>query len=560
MPVAGKPVMDHVLDRMLADGCAELRVVTRAREARRDRARRRLAGRSVVLAYPETTAESFADGIEGLDGDDIVLLGWPDSIWEPFDGYVPAGGGGRGRRGHRARALSDRSRRPHALRRDPLRRGRRDRRDRDQARRAAVRMDLGVRRRKGARALLARRGRVARVVLRPAPRRGEHQSLLSGSQTTGSTSARTTRSRGSPIRASSSTTRRRSSVHTIFVDSTLDDATRRERLYDGDLFLYSPRPSTLALTEHGREMADEAFGSLDPETAQFEMPVEEYAALLAELKPKFIHHPDSKRLIQEMLIDLGCDPERRLLRRAAHADVDVGRVPHVGHRVRLPPAPRHLVLGAAVPAQLVAADLPDRVGERHGVPSALLVHAGAATARAPTTTQSGTRRRAKTRRSTSRRTRACSPSPRRTSSSIRRSGRSSSPAASCCSRRRSCTRAFRTRRARRASASTSARCTSTTSRSHGGAPNIDSRVHRHDDGRLPAGERPRARARRAHRGVRHPDAGDGLEIGRPPVASAGGRPSRRESRSRRDRPVPIGTGRARACSSSRRSTAARACP
>jgi hypothetical protein len=98
-------------------------------------------------------------------------------------------------------------------------------------------------------------------------------------------------------------------VHSIFVDSTLDDATRRERLYDGDLFLYSPRPSTLALTDHGRRMAEEAFGSLDPEKAQFEMPVEEYAALLAELKPKFIHHPESKRLINEMLIDLGCDPD-----------------------------------------------------------------------------------------------------------------------------------------------------------------------------------------------------------------------------------------------------------
>src|SRR4029450_7244560 len=32
--------------------------------------------------------------------------------------------------------------------------------------------------------------------------------------------------------------------------------------------------------------------------------------LLADLKPRFIHHPESKRLIIEMLIDLGCDPEK----------------------------------------------------------------------------------------------------------------------------------------------------------------------------------------------------------------------------------------------------------
>jgi Phytanoyl-CoA dioxygenase (PhyH) len=99
-------------------------------------------------------------------------------------------------------------------------------------------------------------------------------------------------------------------MHAIYVDSPLDDDSRRERLFDGDLFLYSPRPSTSALCEHGKQMALEAFGGLDPETAQYEMAVEDFAALLADLKPKFIHHPDSKRLIQAMLADLGCDIEK----------------------------------------------------------------------------------------------------------------------------------------------------------------------------------------------------------------------------------------------------------
>jgi glucose-1-phosphate thymidylyltransferase len=88
LPVAGKPVMDHVLDRMLAGGCSELRVVTRPEK--RDVIKHAEArGAHVVLAYPDTTAESFANGVEGLAADDIVLLGWPDTIWEPFDGYLP---------------------------------------------------------------------------------------------------------------------------------------------------------------------------------------------------------------------------------------------------------------------------------------------------------------------------------------------------------------------------------------------------------------------------------------------------------------------------------------
>src|SRR5215831_3796365 len=39
------------------------------------------------------------------------------------------------------------------------------------------------------------------------------------------------------------------------------------------------------------------------------MPVEQFAATLAELKPAFIHHPESKRLIQKMLSEHGCDLE-----------------------------------------------------------------------------------------------------------------------------------------------------------------------------------------------------------------------------------------------------------
>src|SRR4051794_150596 len=98
-------------------------------------------------------------------------------------------------------------------------------------------------------------------------------------------------------------------MHSVYFDAQFSDDECREKLYDGDLFIYSPRPSTLALIDFAAQMARDAFAPLDPELAQFEMVVEDYAALLAGLKPRFIHHPESKRLIQEMLVDLGCDPE-----------------------------------------------------------------------------------------------------------------------------------------------------------------------------------------------------------------------------------------------------------
>jgi hypothetical protein len=98
--------------------------------------------------------------------------------------------------------------------------------------------------------------------------------------------------------------------NTVFYDSEVSDDVRRQRLYDGQLFVYSPRASLLALTDFAKSMIEDAFGGLDPRTAQKGMHVERYAALLGKLKPAFIHHPESKRHLQKILEDLGCDLER----------------------------------------------------------------------------------------------------------------------------------------------------------------------------------------------------------------------------------------------------------
>jgi hypothetical protein len=95
-------------------------------------------------------------------------------------------------------------------------------------------------------------------------------------------------------------------MNTIFVDDRSSDEVRRTRLYDGDLFVYSPTRSSLALVNLARELITDAFKGLDPETAQYHLSVDAYAAILAELKPRFIHHPDAKKLIPGILQELGC--------------------------------------------------------------------------------------------------------------------------------------------------------------------------------------------------------------------------------------------------------------
>ncbi len=94
----------------------------------------------------------------------------------------------------------------------------------------------------------------------------------------------------------------------IYIDARIPDHERRQKLYDGQLFIQTPRPASLAFTDFAKGMIEEGFGKYgDPQTAQFQMPVEEFVRIFAPMKPAFIHHPKTKQLIQAMLADWGCD-------------------------------------------------------------------------------------------------------------------------------------------------------------------------------------------------------------------------------------------------------------
>jgi hypothetical protein len=96
----------------------------------------------------------------------------------------------------------------------------------------------------------------------------------------------------------------------IFCDFKIDEAKRREELYRGSVFVYSPSPAALKLCNFARELIEGAFSPYDPRTVQTYLPVQRCVEILAELKPSFIHHPRSKELIRELLTERGCDLER----------------------------------------------------------------------------------------------------------------------------------------------------------------------------------------------------------------------------------------------------------
>ena len=162
-------------------------------------------------------------------------------------------------------------------------------------------------------------------------------------------------------------------MNTVYVDSDVNDAGRRQRLYAGQLFVISPRPATIALCEFAKSMIREAFGSVDPLAAQYQMPVEQYVAIVSPIEAKVYSPPGNKKAPAQLVADCGCDlnetyvdvPRLRMVTSHGYLTSGVGYAHH--------PPPRYVVLRADGAIELVAADLRHRVRELDGVSPRILV-------------------------------------------------------------------------------------------------------------------------------------------------------------------------------------------
>jgi glucose-1-phosphate thymidylyltransferase len=86
-PIAGRPALDYLVERMRAVEGAELRLVTRPDKADVIEAAR-TRGIDVIEAAPPSLGASIRAGLREVGNDDVVLLGFPDSLWNPVEGYV----------------------------------------------------------------------------------------------------------------------------------------------------------------------------------------------------------------------------------------------------------------------------------------------------------------------------------------------------------------------------------------------------------------------------------------------------------------------------------------
>ncbi len=96
----------------------------------------------------------------------------------------------------------------------------------------------------------------------------------------------------------------------VHFDADMPDDERRQRLYAGDIFIFSASPGTRALIALARRMLEEAFAPHDPRTIHEHKTPEEVAVILSTLKPAFIHHPECKKLLPQIMAEHGVDLDR----------------------------------------------------------------------------------------------------------------------------------------------------------------------------------------------------------------------------------------------------------
>jgi len=96
----------------------------------------------------------------------------------------------------------------------------------------------------------------------------------------------------------------------VHVDGGYPSTVMRSKIYRGEIVILSPTAATKALVAHAAALTEAAFAPHDPRLAHKHFTVAECVEILTQLKPHFIHHPETQLLLRDVLGAYGCDPGR----------------------------------------------------------------------------------------------------------------------------------------------------------------------------------------------------------------------------------------------------------
>jgi hypothetical protein len=86
-----------------------------------------------------------------------------------------------------------------------------------------------------------------------------------------------------------------------------DDEERRMRIHAGEIFVYDRLRSVEEFASFTRGVVEAALAPHDPRHVHEALAPAELAPVLGQLKPKFTHHPEARRLLNRILEELGVD-------------------------------------------------------------------------------------------------------------------------------------------------------------------------------------------------------------------------------------------------------------
>lgn len=83
----------------------------------------------------------------------------------------------------------------------------------------------------------------------------------------------------------------------------------KQSVHAGDVHFVLGLPGVRDLADHARAFVRDAFGTLDPQLAQYDIDVARFAELAANLKESFTHDSLTDNLTTALAVGLGADPE-----------------------------------------------------------------------------------------------------------------------------------------------------------------------------------------------------------------------------------------------------------
>ena len=124
----------------------------------------------------------------------------------------------------------------------------------------------------------------------------------------------------------------------IIYASTEQEITENERrssVFDGDFFVYGPRPTTLALSNYAASAIEQMLGAVPP-SAQQRMSEAEFSILFNVALRNFKHRRSVMELVSSLVSDFGCEPTETYL-----SYPEITAIPGQGFLAQGFGAPRH---------------------------------------------------------------------------------------------------------------------------------------------------------------------------------------------------------------------------